>query len=593
MTQAKKDDDKTKKNEHLCMYLGEDVGYWSLLKEKFQTSFKKPTMEFEDIYKSSGQDIQSLIPFVREKRPRIIFIDLSKHTSEMLHLVRILSRTNGIIKPHIIALSDYTQGIDPLQRAAIAGVSCVHIKGAELDAVCYDAICFAFPDALEDHGFATAKLGDDVTAYVPSKVGILSPDGLRIESNISLNVGTTYNLYNFWLKKGFIQSPQVQCASQSQEDLYYNFSYVQEFGFEFVNPVDANGKEPEVYEQLNEEREEMVNHCRESMVAWVDNNQKHSKSKMLKTLVIDKEMVFYKDQPLTDEFEFVLRCQPYLVNVKKELMQIAPQLIVFHMEDVDPEELEANEDIAYTFNETRTLQYLIKVIKTIQDFQPFIIVFNSEGHNTEKLQNVLNYKQIMAHSESMTPELVHKMAGMLESKLNESVEEYEVPTVFLDKDHPSSYAELELDIQIVACSENDIYFNCPVQLASRSIIRVNLPAPMYVSVATAPKSSRIGSDYYGVIHGIGEEERKELRRFINSVFFREKEAAKEAEREEVEKSKQAAIDKKSADEQKAAEEQKAQEKAKAEAKKQAEEEAKKAAEEAKKQADREAKAKDE
>jgi hypothetical protein len=577
-----KQNDETKKSAHLCMYLGEDVGYWSLLKEKFQTDFKKPSLEFEHVYKSTGTEIQTLITYVREKRPKIVFVDVSKHTSEMLHVVRILSRLNGVIKPPIIALADYTQGVGPFQRAVIAGVSCVHVKGAETDAVCYDAICFAFPDDLEDHGFATAKLGDDITAYVPSKVGVLSPDGVRIESNIPLNVGSSYNIQNYWLRKGMLKTPSMQCASATQEDLYYNFTFAQEFGFEFVDPVEAADKEPEVYNQLVAQRETEIQECRERMVDWVEKNQKYSKSKMLKTLIIDKEMLFYKDQPLTDEFNFVIRCQPYLVHVKKELLQIAPQLIVFHMEDVDPEELEANEDIAYTYNETRTLHYLIKVIKSIQDYSPFIIVFNSEGHNTEKLQKVLNYKQIMANSEKMTPELVHKMAGLLENKLKAGIQDYDVPTVFLEKDHPASYCEVELDIQIVACSENDIYFNCPIQLQSRSILRVNLPAPMYVSVATPPKSSRTASDYYGVIHGINEEERKDLRRFINSVFFREKEAAKAAEAQEVEKQKQAFQAKKQEEERKAQEAAKAAE----EAKKKAEAEAKAAAEEAKKQAER-------
>lgn len=579
---ADKKPEDTKKNAPLCIYLGEDTGYWSLLQEKFNTAFKSPRFEFENVYKSSGKDIQSLIPYVRDKRPKIVFVDVSKHTSEMLHVVRVLSRLNGVVKPPIIALADYTQGKSPIQRSVIAGVSCVHVKGAEIDAVCYGAICFAFPDKLEDHGFATAKLGDYITAYMPAKVGVLSPDGIRIESNLALNVGSTYNLYSYWLKKGILHTPQVQCASQSEEDLYYNFKYAQEFGFEFVEQVDANGKEAEVYEQLVAEREEMVEESRSRMIDWVDNNQKYSKSKVLKTLVIDKEMLFYKDQQLSDEFDFVIRCQPYLVNVKQELLHKGAQLIVFNMEDVDPEELEANEDIAYTYNETRTLQYIVKVIKSIQNYTPFIIVFNSEGHPTDKLQNVLSYKQIMAHAEKMTPELVHKMAGLLENKLKANIQEYEVPTVFLEKDHPASYAELELDIEIVTCSENDIFFNCSAQLPPRSVLRVNLPAPMYVSVATPPKSSRTASDYYGVIHGIGEEERKELRRFINSVFFREKEAAKAAEMEEFKKSKEAFIAKKQDEEAKA----KAAEKAKEEAKKQAEAQAKAAAEEAKKQAER-------
>jgi colicin import membrane protein len=110
---------------------------------------------------------------------------------------------------------------------------------------------------------------------------------------------------------------------------------------------------------------------------------------------------------------------------------------------------------------------------------------------------------------------------------------------------------------------------------------------MYVTVTAPPKHVRIPCDYYGLIHGIGEEERKELRRHINSVFFRAKELKRQAEKDEVEKLKQQAIAKKQEEEQK-----------QLELKKQAEEEAlqakleaEKKAEEAKNQAAREAKAK--
>ena len=194
----------------------------------------------------------------------------------------------------------------------------------------------------------------------------------------------------------------------------------------------------------------------------------------------------------------------------------------------------------------------------------------------------------MAHTVQLNVELVHKMANMLEQKLAAQTAGYDVPTVFLEKEHPASYAEIEIDIEIIGCSENDIYFNCTTELQNRSIIRVNLPAPMYVSVAIAPNGSGINSDYYGVIHGIGEEEKKELRRFINSVFFREKEAARAAELEAFEQAKLDAIARKKEEEEKAAEEARKKEEEEEQAKKEAEAKA----EEMKKQ-QREAKANEE
>jgi len=544
MTESKKDASKTA-NVNKVIYIGSDAGYLQLLSDKFKDTYKPLNFEFEQLERTTGQDIQSLALYVRTERPKLIFVDYSTSTSEMLHLVRILTRLNGVIKPYIIGLVDYNQGTDPIQKGVLAGSKCVHIKSAELDAVIYDSMCFAYPESLEDHGFATAKLDDEVTAFAPCKVGIISRDGIRIESNFPTSVGTSYSLINYWYTKGFLKTPEAQCASCSTEDLYYNFKYAQEFGFEFAAPFEIRPDlQPEQIEQLEQEREYLINDCKEKMENWIETNSDKSKAKMLKTLMIDKELNFYDNQPLSDEFPFVIRCQPYLMNVKEELLRVYPQLVVFNMEEVTNEELEANEDIAYTYNDTRTLQFLVKIIKSISGYNPFVIVFNAEGHDTEKLQKVLDFKQIIAHKEKMTPELVLKMAKLLESRLNANIEDYDVPTVFLQKDHPASYSEIELSINIVACSENDIYFNSDHELTSGTVLRINLPAPMFLAITEPPKSSREQCQFYAVIHGIGEVEKKELRRFINSVFFREHEEKKKTAKEEFEKVNQQAVAKK-------------------------------------------------
>jgi tetrahydromethanopterin S-methyltransferase subunit A len=66
---------------------------------------------------------------------------------------------------------------------------------------------------------------------------------------------------------------------------------------------------------------------------------------------------------------------------------------------------------------------------------------------------------------------------------------------------------------------------------------------MYITVLPAPEHTTISSQYYGIIHGIGEEERKELRRFINSVFFRTLDTEKANDANEVAKIKQQYVQK--------------------------------------------------
>lgn len=527
--------DQIQKNSNQVIYIGSDLGYWQNLSNKISIDYKQIDLSFTSLTRENGTDIQSLIIEIRQIRPKLIYVDFSTHTSEMLHLVRILSRLNGVLKPFIVGLVEYNQGLIPIERAALAGLTCCHIKSAELDAVVFDSICFAYSEVLEDHGFATAKLNDDITAFIPCMVSTVSNEGMRVESNIPMTIGSSYFIHTFWYKKGILKSPEVQCASSSSEDLYYNFNYAKEFAFDYVSvPEHFDDMEPEQIEQNNKEHEYQVKECKIKLGEWTLNNQSKSAPKMLKTLIIDKELNFYQNQPLSDDYPFVIRCQPYLINVKEELLKAKPQMIVFHMEEISNEELEANEDIAHTFNESRTLQYLIKIINSINNYSPFIVVFNSVGHDTEKLQTVLKYKHIIANKEKLTPDLVLKMAKLLESRLSAQREDDD-SVIYLKKDHPASYAEIEVHISLVACSENDIYFNSELDLEIGTVLRVNLPAPMFLTVAPPPGKGGANSKYYSIIHGIGEVEKKELRRFINGVFFRAHESKKTAEKDEFEK----------------------------------------------------------
>ncbi len=231
--------DEKKKSENIILYVGEDHGYWEMLKERFSDSYKQLNFGYELLYEFHEVSIQSLVLQIIAERPKIVFFDLSQNTDEVLHLVRVMVRLNATVKPIFMGLSDLKQGAPVLQAATIAGLRNIHIKSSETSSVIYNSVGAAFPEALESHGYATAKLNDEVTAYMPGKISVVSDAGLRLETNFEARGGETYNLHNFWQEKGILKTTQVVCASVTNEDLYYNFRYAQEFGFEYVLPFVA------------------------------------------------------------------------------------------------------------------------------------------------------------------------------------------------------------------------------------------------------------------------------------------------------------------------------------------------------------------
>jgi CheY-like chemotaxis protein len=577
MSEEDKNVPQKKGMENGVIFLGEDQGYWESLKHGF-AHFKQLKFDFELRYEANPKKIQNFIKFIFNQKPKVVFVDLSKNTLEMLHVLRAQIRTNMAIKPFVIALVDYNQGKNVLQQAIMAGANCAHIKSGEVEAVVYDAIAFAFSNALEDHGFATAKLNDETSVFVPAKVSLVSPGSIRIENNFKIIKDEKYFLHNYWSNKGILKTPLAKAKNQEIEDLFYNFEYAQEFAFQFVPPVEVDeDMEDDEIEQIKMEVQHQMKEAKKGMLEWIEDNRDKSKPKLIKCVVIDKEMNFYMHKPLTDSYDFVIRVQPFLQKVKKELLKIQPQMIVFNFEEVDPKEREANEDIAYMYNDAKNLQYLIKVIKSMDDFDPFLIVFNSE-HDTKKLQKTLNYPQIIAHKENINTDLVAKMAGLLEKKLYGDEAAFGENVVILDKNHQATYVEIEIPITIIACSENDFYFNTEEDFEIGTILRLNHPVNMYITIAETPKFSKEQAKYYAVVNGIGEDELQDYRKFINSVFFRDKMQKREEEAAEFEKKKEEFVKKQEEEKQKKIAEEKRKKEEEARAKKEAEEAAKAQAE---------------
>lgn len=551
---SKKGEEESESKASKILYIGEDKTFFGNLEQKYRALVSSVDCVFEQVFSDDEAEIQSFVLKVRNERPKIVLIDFSKNDKAFLHLARVIARQNTLRPMKVMGLCEYKQAKTHVIRGIMTTINCMHVKSSEFESLIYDINVLAFPDKAADHGFATAQMNDHVKAFHPAKVSMINNNFIRIESDYQMSPKQMVRVNNFWHRENILKSTLTMCADQTQENVYYNYKYTQVMQLAHADPVEqTDNMTKEDFDKAQAERAETMENSKRLLGKWLKDNSGNSSPKFLKAYIVDKEGSFFDNQPQTDAYSFVFRCQPFMENCKKEITNIRPQLIVYNMENVSKEDLEANADIAHTFNDSRMFQHLIKTVnEVLTGFKPIIIVFNTGEFDSSYMQKVYNYQNIMAVQHEINVDLVMKMAEMFKQKITPNLPVPNEGDVYIDKTSDISYAELENEIVMLACSEQDIYFNSDEELAIGTVLRLSLTVPVFITVAPVPETSKIQSEYYGIIHGIGEEERQELRRYVNEIFFRDLEAQKKAEADEIAAQKEAYVQKKKAEEEEAA-----------------------------------------
>ncbi len=522
------------------LYLGDDAGFFNHLKENFiQVNSAFSNIEFIQEFSEEDQIIQSYIFKISNLRPRLLLIDLTHKEVEYLHLARIWSRLNFYQNIPIIILCSPNQNKSILIKAIASNLRAVHIKSQETDALIYHMLNLAYPEQVKNHGFATAQMRDPIHSYFPAKISMMNSDFFKIESNRNLSDSNVFKLFSYWERSKIIGSGLVKCVDQGHKNVYSNFKNYQVLQLAHQDPLQlqfADEMSAEEIELKKQDRQQRILESRARLDKWIRDNSQFSQPKNVRVLIVDKTHIFYDLKPQTDKYPFVLRSQPYLDQVEEEIIKLMPQIIIYNIENIDEETLKANADIAHTYNDSRSFQYLVKVLKKVYgENLPTFVCFNSGSYTSEHLQKTLGYPSILAVQEELSYDMGSKVIQKLYNQLQQRLPESKPHEMYIQKNSDVSYAEIETDIELIGCSENDIYFNFDQDLEIGEILRVNLPIPMFITVTAKPDWIVIKSKYYGIIHGIGEIERQALRRFINSVFFRDLDLAKAKDAEEIEK----------------------------------------------------------
>ena len=104
----------------------------------------------------------------------------------------------------------------------------------------------------------------------------------------------------------------------------------------------------------------------------------------------------------------------------------------------------------------------------------------------------------------------------------------------LRKTNSASHAHILQEIKVLKLSETDMVFTCEKEISPGTNLYFQKPISFYVNVQPTKTQGKT-PEYLGLIHCIGESDKKELRRYVNSVFFRDHDAQVLAESDEFKK----------------------------------------------------------
>lgn len=509
----------------LFYYFGDDEAYFKTLQGEFK-KHTKIACTFERKYASNDVQIQALFLLIAQNKPRCVFIDFSKETQDYLHLARLIARTQIENKPITVGLVDYLSPREVLFESIATGINLTHIKSAETFDVVYDVAMLISTDSAPQHGFATADMaGETWEAGAVAKVGYVHEQGLHLETSFKFSKGDRLQLDHFWTKDKIIPSREVFVTNTTTKNLFYHFDFAADVEFvvidEFIPP---EGMEEDTIQEKKVEREELIRRHKKKMGAWVEDNLSRSQVKNTKFLIIDKEFRFLAGQKRTDKYPYIIRCAPFLNDIADDLSRLCPQLIAVALEPKDTKDAK----IDYDF-----LDKLVQVVKRDHaESSPFLVVFNTVL-STKELRQQLQYEHLMATDGELEAEVLIKMAELLDQKISKIKKDSDTH-VTLRKTNSASHALIMQNVKVLKLSETDMIFTCEKELVPGTNIYFQKPIPFYVNVQPSKGQGKI-PEYRGIIHCIGEEDKKELRRFVNSVFFRDHDAQLAAESEEFKK----------------------------------------------------------
>lgn len=504
----------------LIKYIGNDSKFWSKLKQKFASDYKKLNLHFTTEFVDEDFNPRQSFKKTYKQNPSIVYVDFSSDEKKCLTFCKLFNRNNVTRLKSIVALHDNINGWSNINRAIIAGVRINHFKGIDVTNVTYDPISLLDVELAKDPEYVYGKgLGSFELKQI-LRVSYVQDDCFHIETNSYLPEGEVIEITNHPLVD-FMDSKRFYVKSFQDSDLYYNtrFSYDLEFSYldsDFFKSTEQSwllykkfqGRSQEYkkqtgkrYEDLVEDidkRKKNIGPIKKSVHDWIEKNTNSVRPKKVKVMIIDDSMEIFSqiDNPDLD-FPYAINIQNRLTKDNYQVKRTMPHLIAIHCDEI---------------NTIKDISLLVDQIKENKNYNPYILIFNYIGTDLKK---DFNYELIITYRGTVDLDTLKSMAQILDQKLHLSSNQNRV---YFETSTKGAVITYSRDVKVIAMTESIIYFCSDLEIPMWTTFFLKKSFKMLVTVIPHKSSGKFKDEkncYRAMINGLGELEMQKLRIMIN------------------------------------------------------------------------------
>lgn len=544
-------------NAKKIIYVGNDRAYWGVIEQRFKNIYPEAEFVFTIFPAVDKNNYQAVMADILNIRPHIVYVDLSFSKNFQLKVAHFLRRDNATRKIPLVGL---VENKSMLKESLLTGMTFTHVKCGEYHDVVFDPFSMAFPKEVKVPQFAKGKYKESYQAQLIDDflVSYFSPTSMHVEGNVKFSKGQKVQIkHNIPIK--MMPSQYFIVNEISSQNMYFDYKYSYDLQYTFVDPpvldpsLASNPEEQKKFKALESQHLQEIVGCKKKMKEWVKEYDNAIEKKQIKVLIVDDSLAFLKNSKMTlSDCKFAVRSQSFLSDDLDELERIMPNMIAYQLQEFDPtlhQNLKPETIKALQDNEEFHLKQIAAIIKKayeIKDYRPYLVVFGTKKYNNAYFQEKLSHPYILTNSNHLNIDVLAPMAKLLDQKEKKKDEENlkkrlmelkaENPSknskltsgdvrgfqYFVDKESDLAHLQVQYDIAFDTLSESDLTFITKAELQVTSY-RISGPVPMAITVIPREGklsiSEREGLNYRGLIHSIGEDDKKALRIHVNEVFF--------------------------------------------------------------------------
>ncbi|MFT6631403.1 MAG: hypothetical protein ACJAS4_001352 [Bacteriovoracaceae bacterium] len=510
------------------IYIGNDLGYWQNLKKGFSQNYQGMNFSFSEIATDNKFSAVETFIDIYESKPQIVYLDLSQESKVGLSLAKLISKNNEMKLISLVGLIDHKDPENMLLKSINASIRLTHIKSNEFLDVIYGPISLLDVNLAEMPTYVRSNIIEEFEIQQPLRVGYIENNRFHVETNSYLEVGDIVSVNEHPLQD-IMPSKKVFVEKFYDQDLYYTkrFAYDLEFIYiddDYFSATNKNWKlykeykkNPEKLEELGEVEKEEIKEdmkkrkafykpTKEKIDKWMKDRKGKIEPKKLKVMIIDDTLEILKGvKGRVDEFLYSLNFQTFLMGDNYQIQRTMPHLIVYNISEK---------------NTLDVLAEIIEKIKSIEEYNPFVLVQGSQI-GTDDLRGKHTYNHLMCVGKEIGVDTIISISHKLNEKHQISQAGEKVFFRYSDKE---SNIFLKRKVKVLGMTESVMYFQSPIEIPMWTVFRVEKPIKMFLTVVPHKEGGEFSTQensYRSLINGVGELEKADIRRLINSTLGEE------------------------------------------------------------------------